>query len=58
MREAIDIVWFKRDLRLYDHEALCQALNGSNKLWLVFLHEPGLFDLPQYDERHSRFIID
>ena len=58
MRKAIDIVWFKRDLRLYDHEALYQALKGSNKLWLVFLHEPKLFDLTQYDERHSRFIID
>ena len=52
----IDIVWFKRDLRLFDHQALQTAIKSSNTLLLVYLHEPLIWQDPHYDERHLNFI--
>ena len=54
----VDVVWFKRDLRLLDHAALTAAVQGPRPIILVAFIEPLLFDLPQYEERHIRFIQD
>jgi deoxyribodipyrimidine photo-lyase len=54
--EAIQVVWFKRDLRLQDHEALAQACNGSYPILLIFCFEPSLLNSPESDVRHWRFV--
>lgn len=50
------IVWFKRDLRLHDHEALHEALSTSGKTLLLYIFEPSLMKDYHYSQRHSDFI--
>ena len=58
MKPKIQLVWFKRYLRWSDHLPAHQStLLGIPTLYFT-LYEPSLYDLPQYDERHVRFIAD
>jgi deoxyribodipyrimidine photo-lyase len=50
------VVWFKRDLRLHDHEALYQALSVSGKTLLLYIFEPSLHQDPHYSKRHFDFV--
>lgn len=52
----VSVVWFKRDLRLTDHEPLKQAIALGHPLVLVYIIEPELLNDPHYSERHWRFI--
>ncbi len=54
--EQIDVFWFKRDLRLFDNEALKSAMASPRKSLLVYLHEPHIWQDVHYDERHMVFI--
>lgn len=54
--QKVNIVWFKRDLRLHDHEALKAAINDGLPLILLFCFEPTLVKAPQSSERHWRFV--
>ena len=58
INSGVNIVWFKRDLRLADHAPLRAAIDGGRPILLVAFVEPILFSLPQYEERHARFIQD
>ena len=51
------IVWFKRDLRIYDHEALAQAAKRGPVLPLYIL-EPDLWHQPDMSYRHYLFLQD
>ncbi|MDZ7659559.1 cryptochrome/deoxyribodipyrimidine photo-lyase family protein [Fodinibius sp.] len=53
---AIDVVWFKRDLRLSDHAPLKQAIESPRPTLLVYIFEPSLFESDHYGNRHGRFI--
>jgi deoxyribodipyrimidine photo-lyase len=53
---SIDVLWFKRDLRLADHAPLAGALAGGRPLLLLYIVEPVLLADPHYSERHWRFI--
>jgi len=55
---AINIVWFKRDLRLRDHDALRAAIHDGRPCLLLFCFEPGLLAQPNYSERHWRFMYE
>ena len=50
------IVWFKRDLRLLDNEALHSALSLPGKTLLLYILEPSLQKDHHYSERHFDFI--
>ena len=50
------IVWFKRDLRLLDNEALHTALSSSGKVLLLYIFEPSLMKDYHYSQRHFDFI--
>ncbi|WP_241969907.1 cryptochrome/deoxyribodipyrimidine photo-lyase family protein [Pseudidiomarina taiwanensis] len=50
------IVWFKRDLRLTDHEPLQAAIASGRPLILLYIVEPELVADPHYDIRHWRFV--
>lgn len=55
-KQAINILWFKRDLRLRDHTPLQAALSENRPLMLLYFFEPSLIAEPHYAERHWRFI--
>lgn len=55
-KEHINIVWFKRDLRLYDNEALYNALQTNRRTILLYVFEKQLIDDVHYSERHWNFI--
>ncbi|GAL27125.1 cryptochrome [Vibrio variabilis] len=52
----INVVWFKRDLRLTDHQPLNFALKNGAPTILLYLFEPELLNDGHYDERHWRFV--
>lgn len=50
------IVWFKRDLRLQDHEALFRAIETKEKVLLLYIFEPSLMKDVHYSQRHFDFV--
>lgn len=57
--ESIAIVWFKRDLRIHDHEALSLAAKSQDnktKVLPLYVVEPDYWKLPDSSARHWRFI--
>lgn len=55
-KQAINIVWFKRDLRLRDHAPLQAAINNGLPTLLLYCFEPSIMVMPQMSERHWRFV--
>lgn len=55
-KKAVNIVWFKRDLRFIDNEALFHAQQSSLPLLLIYIFEPSVMHYDDADERHWRFI--
>lgn len=53
----MNVVWFKRDLRLDDHAPLAEAAAAGLVLPL-YIVEPELLDSPEWDGRHGRFIAE
>jgi deoxyribodipyrimidine photo-lyase len=58
IKTAINIVWFKRDLRFIDNEALSSAHNSGLPLVLIYCFEPTVMNSPDSDVRHWRFIYE
>ena len=54
--EKINVVWYKRDIRIQDHLPLKSAIEKGLPVLMVYVFEPCLIDSPQYDVRHWRFI--
>ncbi|WP_299056527.1 cryptochrome/deoxyribodipyrimidine photo-lyase family protein [uncultured Polaribacter sp.] len=55
-KEEIQVVWFKRDLRLQDNEAIYNALQTNKRVLFMYVFEPSLISDPHYDDRHWNFI--
>jgi deoxyribodipyrimidine photo-lyase len=55
-KEEIQIVWFKRDLRLQDNEANKNALASNKRVRFLYVFENSLVEDPHYDIRHWNFI--
>ena len=55
-KKAINIVWFKRDLRFTDHEPLFMAQQENIPILLVYFFEPSVMAYDDSDVRHWRFI--
>ena len=53
---TMNIIWFKRDLRLQDNEAIFRALNSSEKSLFLYCFEPTLLFDHHYSQRHFDFI--
>jgi len=51
----VQLVWFKRDLRVNDHEPLYRAAQAGPVL-PVYIVEPGLWQQPDMSSRHWAFI--
>ncbi|MBM3479274.1 MAG: deoxyribodipyrimidine photo-lyase/cryptochrome family protein [Alphaproteobacteria bacterium] len=52
----IDVVWFKRDLRIHDHAPLAAAAAGGLPVLPLYILEPGLWALPEMSGRHFAFL--
>ena len=53
------LVWFRRDLRDFDHAALHRALREARAVYCVFVFDREILDaLPSPDDRRVEFIRD
>ena len=53
----ISVVWFRRDLRCFDHAALYAALTQSRRVYCAFVFDREILDrLPRRDDRRVEFI--
>ena len=57
-KTSINIVWFKRDLRFIDNEALFNAHHSALPLLLVYFFEPSVMNYDDSDTRHWRFVYE
>jgi deoxyribodipyrimidine photo-lyase len=55
-KPSINIVWFKRDLRLQDHLPLQKAVKDGLPVLLVYFFEPSVMQNADSDIRHWRFV--
>ena len=52
------IIWFRRDLRLYDNAALFHALKDSNQVFPVFIFDTQILSkLKNKKDRRIEFIL-
>lgn len=54
---SYSVVWFKRDLRLYDHAALTHA-GAQGPLLCLYVIEPSLWAQPDAARQHYEFILE
>lgn len=54
----MQIVWFKRDLRVHDHPALAAALAAGGDCLPLYILEPELWQQPDMSPRHFGFLVD
>jgi len=57
-KKAINIVWFKRDLRFTDHEPLFYAQQSDLPILLLYCFEPSVISYDDSDVRHWRFVYE
>jgi deoxyribodipyrimidine photo-lyase len=57
-KRAVNIVWFKRDLRFIDHDPLFYASQQNLPILLVYFFEPSVMNYDDSDVRHWRFIYE
>ena len=55
---AVDVLWFKKDLRVKDHQPLIEAAKSSNNLLCLFLVEPERLELDDTDHIHIEWELD
>ncbi len=53
---TVNIVWFKRDLRLVDHKPLDLAVKSGYPLILIYVFEPSVMEYDDSETRHWRFV--
>lgn len=58
MRNKLNILWFKRDLRLRDHLPLKTAIDDGLPILMLYIFEPSLISAPYSDQRHWRFVVE
>ncbi|MGA0311011.1 MAG: deoxyribodipyrimidine photo-lyase, partial [Candidatus Puniceispirillaceae bacterium] len=51
MRQRVNIVWFKRDLRVFDHAPLAIAARDGALVLPLFVVEPDYWRLPTSSRR-------
>ena len=52
----IEVVWFKRDLRIHDHAPLAAAAASGLPVLPLYILEPGLWAQPEMAGRHFLFL--
>lgn len=54
----VQIVWFKRDLRVNDHAALTAAVQSGAPVLPLYIFEPSLITHPHTSPRHIELVLD
>uniref|UniRef100_UPI0013DD5A6E deoxyribodipyrimidine photo-lyase n=1 Tax=Sandarakinorhabdus rubra TaxID=2672568 RepID=UPI0013DD5A6E len=54
----MDIVWFKRDLRVHDHAPLAAACASGQPVLPLYILEPGLWQQPDASGRHHAMLFE
>ncbi len=57
-KPAINIVWYKRDLRFTDHKPLYYAQQQRLPILLIYCFEPSVMNYADSDVRHWRFVYE
>lgn len=57
-KQEINIVWFKRDLRLTDHEPLHLAQQSELPFLMIYIFEPSVMSYHDSSARHWRFVYE
>lgn len=57
MKEKINIIWCKRNLRVYDNEILAN-LNPEIPTLGVYFFEPEIMKLSDYSDFHLQFVFE
>lgn len=57
-RQDIVVVWFKRDIRLIDHEPIMLAQRQNLPILFVYCFEPSIMGYDDSDDRHWRFVYE
>lgn len=52
----LNVVWFRRDLRVADHAPLAQAVAGGGIVLPLYIVEPGFWSRPTASARQWRFV--
>jgi deoxyribodipyrimidine photo-lyase len=52
------LVWFRRDLRDFDHAALASALDGEGPVFAAFIFDRAILDALPREDRRVEFIAD
>ena len=52
----MNIVWFKRDLRIKDHKPIYESLKGNNEICFIYIFEPLIENNFDFDYRHWNFV--
>ncbi len=55
-KQALNIVWLKRDIRSQDHEPLLKAEKSGENYLIIYLFEPSLINHPDTSLRHLQFV--
>ena len=55
-KNDICLLWYKRDIRVYDHEPLQKAIQTGLPILPFYVFEPSIMAYPDWDIRHGRFI--
>lgn len=58
MKEKYSIMWFRRDLRLYDNHALHAALSGSYPVIPIFIFDNDILEKLPKDDHRVTFIYE
>ncbi len=56
VKSALQIVWFKRDLRADDHRPLFEATRTGLPVLALYVYEPEIIHAPDFDPSHLVFI--
>ena len=57
-KDKINIVWFKRDLRISDHAPLEAAAKQGGLTVLLYILDPDYINDTHYSARHWQFVRD
>ena len=57
-RPDVQVVWFKRDLRVNDHSALTAAVETGAPVLPLYVIEPSLLAHPHTSPRHVELVLD
>ena len=52
------IFWFRRDLRLFDHKVLHEALTECDSVSLIFIFDPSILEHLQRNDHRVQYIFD